>query len=199
VTNGNADLRESFQLLFMARWKSQTLKMLAGGIKPFPKMPKELGRWVCIMGEDPVVIQVPLVTDEEARAFALSGKPAAMSPWIERGLPRAPSSPHGLQNDMTQEEVLGDRSAPPNERSGGRPAAELVTLKEAGSRLADLGWGYEVLRHAKKDSDKKGDGAFPAVQGGSPNRGWTYDFKEIEQFAMRRNAARAVESKARQS
>jgi hypothetical protein len=199
VTNGNADLRESFQLLFMARWKTQTLKMLAGGIKPFPKMPKVPGRWVCIMGETPVVIQVPLVTDEEARSFALSGEPAAISPWVERGVLAPPSVPYSGLNDGEQTFSRGGRPATP---SGALPkgervtaADEMCTLRQAAERMQDLGYTYDMLKHATKEPSRGGDSRFPDVIGGSPNKGWKYSMPAIREWGMSRNAARAAERK----
>src|ERR1051325_9750311 len=90
VTNGNADLRESFNVMFMARWKPQTVKMLANGIKPFPKVPKDPGRWVVVIGDQVATFQAPLVTNEEARGFAVSGELPAPSPFISIGSPPPP-------------------------------------------------------------------------------------------------------------
>lgn len=195
VTNGNADLRESFQVLFMARWKSQTLKMLAGGIKPFPKKPKDVGRWVAVVGDEAFTVQIPFATNEEARAFALSGEPAAMSPWIERGLP---SSPHREEMGNEQTFPLGDRLAPPHQIEGTEaPPVQLMKLSDMVERLIHLGITHNILKHAAKDPSNGGDPSFPIALGGSPNRGYTYDFNAVKEWAERRVAARAAERQAR--
>jgi hypothetical protein len=201
VTNGNADLRESFQVLFMARWKSQTLKMLADGIKPFPRKPKNVGGWVVVSGDEAFTIQVPLVTDEEAQKFALGGLPASASPFIVRGvrsdtLPAAQTCTLGkplrldeagrheidseidLELDDTEAEVLTDIDA--------RKLAEMV------DDLLQYRITYQILRNAAR-SDEKGDGAFPAAYGGTANTGYTYDFAEVREWARRRHARQRVE------
>ena len=198
VTNGNADLRESFQVLFMARWKSQTLKMLAGGIKPFPKLPKELGRWVAVVGDEAVTMQVPFVTDDEAREFALSGEPAAMSPWVERGLP----NPHNQGVSGNEQTFpLGDRTTSPNQAGALEgelaPPVDLRKLSDMIEGLSHFGVSLAILRHAAKDPSLGGDPSFPPALGGSPNRGYLYDATAVKDWAARRNAARAAERQIR--
>jgi hypothetical protein len=191
VTNGNADLRESFQVMFMARWKEQTRKMLAGGIKPFPKMPKEVGRWVVIVGEETMVVQVPLVSDEEAREFATGGIAPAHSPFILRS---GPTAPHGGDVDREQENLLGGRLTAPHELpSEPERPVELRKLSNMVEGLSHLGITHDILKHAAKDSRHN----FPPVLGGSPQAGYLYDFYAVAEWAKKRNASRAAERNAR--
>ena len=194
VTNGNADLRESFQVIHMARWKSQTVKMLAPDIRPFPKKPDVVGRWVAVNGDQAVIYQAPLYTDEEARGWHQSGLDIPASPWSERF---SPSSPSQTQMRATQGVQLGDRLTPPSQSM---PAieGEVVTGVDA-RKLSDmvdgleyLGVTLDILRHAAK-----GDSAFPPAIGGSPNRGYTYDYIAVQNWAIRRRASMQAEKGAR--
>jgi hypothetical protein len=188
VTNGNADLRESFQVMFMARWKPQTLKMLAGGIKPFPKMPKDPGRWVVVIGDQAAVLQVPFIEDHEAREYAMSGEIPAHSPFILRGRPTAP---HGGDVDLTLDGSLGDRLTAPHRPEIGAPKKELRKLKNMVDALAHLGITHDILKHASKDSKSN----FPPVEGGTPHGGYLYDLYAVSEWAKKRNATRAAERK----
>ncbi len=198
VTNGNADLRESFQVIHMARWKSQTVKMLAPDIKPFPRKPEHPGRWVAVNGDQAVIYQAPLYSDEEARAWHQSGLPVPASPWSERF---SPSSPRQTDMAPTQEEQLGERLTTPNQALGTEQLAieaEIVTpvdarkLSDMVDGLAPLGITIDILRHAAK-----GDPAFPGAFGGSPNRGYTYDYEAVKQWAARRYASQQAERAGR--
>lgn len=198
VTNGNADLRESFQVLFMARWKSQTLKMLAAGIKPFPKMPKEVGRWVAVVGEQTAVVQVPLIEDHEAREFAFSGEVAAASPFIAIHAAPGPTTLNADDVDLTLEDSLGDRPALHHQApSTEQPLKRLRKLADLVDGIEYLGVTHNVLKHAAKDHSAGGDPQFPPAEGGSPNRGYLYDEALVLEWARRRFAAREAERKNR--
>jgi hypothetical protein len=197
VTNGNADMRESFQVLFMARWKEQTKKMLAGGIKPFPKKPKEVGRWVVIVGDDAFTVQVPLVTDEEARAFAMGGEEAPLSPWVMLNGAGGSNGGNGAAVDQEQGFSLPSGATGGN----GAPVPEILRnpmkLSELAESLAHLKVTKKVLQKAALAPASGGDEHFPPVIGGTPTRGYLYDLHAVKQWAIERNAARAAERAVR--
>jgi hypothetical protein len=189
VTNGNADLRESFQVIMMARWKPQTVKMLAPDVKPFPKKPKELGRWVAVDGETAVIYQAVLWTDAEAREWFTSGEPIPASPWMVRG------GVAGLPVDM-QHNTLEDQ-LPLGVTGGSQDVieAEVVDerkLSEMVEGLAPLGITLKILQHAANGGDKA-DPDFPSPVSGSPNRGYRYDYSAVRTWARKRHSARLAE------
>jgi hypothetical protein len=198
VTNGNADLRESFQIRCMSRCSPQTQKMLAGHIKPFPKMGVEPGRWCAVIGQEAIVYQAPLTSDEEAREFAQGGLENPSSPF---------TSLHRLAVPTREEtspalgDHLGDGLALPSQRQEVLEGALLTRvdahvdarkLSEMVDGLSHLGVTLEILRHAAKDT---GSG-FPGTHGGHPNKGYTYDYQAVSEWARRRHASRAAEREA---
>jgi hypothetical protein len=195
VTNGNADLRESFQIRLIARCSTQTQKMLAGHIRPFPKMGVEQGRWCAVIGQDAVVYQAPLITREEAREFALGGVENPSSPLTSTYRLATPNDP---RMDHELGESLGNRPTVPSQRQGALegevlPPVDARKLSEMTDGLSHLGVTLDVLRHASKDSTS----GFPGVYGGSPNRGYTYDFQAVLDWARRRHAQRSAEREGR--
>jgi hypothetical protein len=190
VTNGNADLRESFQVINMARWKSQTVKMLAPDIKPFPKKPSELGRWVAVNGDQAVIYQAPLYSDAEAVEWHQSG--------IE--IPASPFSEHYRGNGGSQEDMittLGEsllRGATRGSQALPAIEGEIVTdidarkLSDMVDGLGHLGITLKVLQKAAGDSSS----GFPGAYGGSPNKGYTYDYQAVQQWARKRHASQKV-------
>lgn len=191
VTGGNADLRESFQVILMARYKTATIKMLAGNIKPFPaNKPKERGRWVAVMGDEAVVYRAPLVTDAEARAFATSGVRPAASPFIERYTlsQRQQGSTSATLGNFATSEVAGGSEAIEAE------PVEINTkkLSELPGLLLDIDPSitYKMLQMAR---DKAEESGFPAPFGGSINRGYTYDVEAVRMWTRKRFAKQRVE------
>lgn len=173
VTGGNADLRECFQVILMARYKAQTVKMLAPGIKPFPRnKPKEVGRWVVVMGEDVVTMRAPLVSDKEAIEWAESGVPAPASPFSVRSGQRG--------NQRTYVAELGESVTPGVARGSQTEPLKLSSLAEELEGIVSL----KVLQKAAGDPDSD----FPAPVGGSPNRGYTYDPESVKMWTRKRNA-----------
>lgn len=178
VTNGNADLRESFQIRLLARSTKQTQTMLAPQIKPFPKTGVAPGRWVAVIGQDAVVYQAPLITDEQARDFALGGQDNPTSP-LAGAHQVAPSQRSDLGDSLPAQVTAGSRDI------DHRKLSDMVDA------LEPLGVSLKVLRLAA-GSDANGDPDFPAPVGGSANRGYTYDCAEVQQWARRRHARKAI-------
>lgn len=177
VTGGNADLRECFQVILMARYKAQTVKMLAPGIKPFPKnKPKERGRWAVVMGEDVVTMRSPLVSDKEAIEWSESGLPCPASPFSVRGGQRG--------NELVHARELEESVAPEVARGSQPRPAKLSTLAEELGDFVSL----KVLQKAAGDPESE----FPAPVGGSPNRGYTYDPESVKMWTRRRNARQTM-------
>jgi hypothetical protein len=191
VTGGNADLRESFQVILMARYKTATIKMLAGNIKPFPaNKPKERGRWVAVMGDEAVVFRAPLVTDEEARAFATSGAEPSASPFIERY-----TLSQGQRGSVNA--TLGNFAT--SGVAGGSQAIEAEPVEIQTKKLSELAgllldidpdMTYKILQKARDNAEESG---FPAPVGGSINRGYTYSVEAVRMWTRKRFARQRVE------
>jgi hypothetical protein len=188
VFNGNADVRENYRNKVMARYTYSTVKMLVGDpavIRTFPKAPKEIGRWTVMAGEDVHVAQVPYLTNDEARAFALSGKPAVASPWSVR----RPGASVGTMQRTQVSATQGDQL--PHEA-----ASALAASPVPGMKLADLvpdvehlGITLKVLRNARDGRDPN----FPESCGGNTNTGLLYHPWEVIEWARRRHARMAAE------
>lgn len=182
IFNGNADIREVFAIKLLARYTPQTVKMLAPDIKPFPRKSNQVGRWVAVVGDEATVIQAPLITNEEAREYALGGKENPITPFTSSF--SAQLAQHGPEVDDTQGDQLGGGPTPPNSASSQvNSSMVLLKLSEMVEGLAHLGITLEILRHGVKS-----DESFPAPKGGNPNRGWRYDKDEVKQWAARRHA-----------
>jgi hypothetical protein len=194
VTNGNADLRESFQVINMARWKSQTVKMLAPDVKPFPKKPDVIGRWVAVNGDVAVVYQAPLYTDEEAREWHQTGLSIPASPWSEHYLSSqtqrdkiAPTQGEQLGRDLTKPSQALDAGLPVLDGEV-LPDIDVRKLSDMVDGLQPLGVTLDILRN-----EAKRDESFPSPIGGSPNRGYTYDYSAVKEWARRRQASLQIE------
>lgn len=198
VTNGNADLRESFQVINMARYKSQTVKMLAPDVKPFPRKSTHIGRWVAVVGDEAVIYQAPLYTDEEAREWHQSGEPIPASPWSER---RSVSFAQQGHVDLGQGDQLR-LAATGRNREAPVLEGEVVTtvdarkLSDMVDGLAPLGITWNILRDATRDGER-GDPSFPKAYGGSSNKGYTYDYSAVREWARKRHASQETERNAR--
>jgi hypothetical protein len=213
VTNGNADLRESFSVILMSRWKAQTQKMLAPDIKPFPKKITTPGRWVAVTGDQAVVFQAPLITDEQAREWAESGEPNPLSPWSTCGGPAVtqPAASEVLNSSTLGVVLRADATGCVEIPGCVMPEmkaieGEVVTPVDART-LADCVKGLnseyritiDILRNATRGI---GHPDFPArldpdEHGGSPNLGYLYDFKAVEIWARKRYAALKAEREVR--
>src|SRR3982751_1561863 len=71
------DIRESFQLRFMAKWNRSLWKMLNDAMSyvACPSGPR--GIWGVAIGDEFEVCRVPFVSEQEARTFAMSGAPVS--------------------------------------------------------------------------------------------------------------------------
>lgn len=194
VTGGNADLRESFQVILMARYKSQTVKMLAPGIKPFPaNRPKERGRWVAVMGDEAVVFRAPLITDEQARKFASGGVPPAASPFVVTG-GLAPASWPSIASTLGDD--VGPGPTRPNQDALPVLEGEAVEIKprKLSEMIEDLRDTVDpkITLNILQKAAKSTDAGFPMALGGSPNRGWTYDPEAVRMWTRKRYAAKEI-------
>lgn len=82
VFGGNGgDIRESFQIRFMAKWDRSLWKMLTNGLRYVAPISGPRGIWGCSIGEDFHIFRVPFLTDGEARTLALSGPPVSDELW----------------------------------------------------------------------------------------------------------------------
>jgi hypothetical protein len=198
VFNGNADIRECFQIKALARYSDATRKMLCPDIKPFPKKSNTPGRWTIVAGEDVAVVQVPFITGDEARAFASGGVENPITPFSSSY--NSSRTQHG-DAYRTQEDPLR-LDATPDLAASDVLEGEVLTQIDA-RKLSDmidglepLGITHNILRNAARDDDK-GDPSFPPAYGGSPNRGYTYDYSQVKEWARRRHASIESEKGAR--
>jgi hypothetical protein len=164
--------------------------MLAPDIKPFPRKPTQLGAWVAVMGSEAVVFQAPLISDEQARNYAIGGQENPSHPLTTTHL-----IPMTHRDDRNS--GLGRSLGPdPTGAVAGSLAltGEIVTpvdarkLSDMVGPLSHLGVTLEVMRNAIKR-----DEGFPEAVGGSPNRGWEYDFVQVLQWARKRHARMRAE------
>jgi hypothetical protein len=185
IFNGNADIRECFGIKLMARYTSQTVKMLAPDVKPFPRKNNHVGRWVAVVGDEATVLQGVYMTSDEARSLAVSGKANPKFP-----LGQAP--PTQLVEDR---EYLGNQLGPdptdPTPTSHGSSDVNLSSRERKLSELVDplehLGVTLEVLRKASKK-----DESFPSPVSGDQFKGYRYNQVEVLTWARRRHAVNVV-------
>lgn len=196
VTNGNADLRESFTTIFMTRWKAQTFKMLAPDIKPIPRKLTKPGQWLAITGDTAVRFQAALWSDEEARAYAVSGRPNPASPWCERWQDERLNV--GTLNVPTLGDQLGLALTGPSSDTDPHldyidaevvESPKLRKLRDIVDVVDHLAITYSILQTASKR-----DPNFPKVQGGSQFKGYLYSQDEVVEWARRKRAAEAAEA-----
>lgn len=186
VTQGNADIRENFQIRLLARYSPATVKMLAPDIKPFPRKPTNLGAWVAVMGQDAVVFQAPLISDEHARNYATGGQDNPSHPL---------SSSHMFPMTHRDDRNSGQRGSlgldPTPALVGSVTSIDARKLSEMADDLGGLGITLEIMRNAIKREE-----GFPEPIGGSPNRGWEYDFGSVREWARKRHARMRAEREA---
>lgn len=193
--NGNTDIRECFGIRMLGRYTEATKKMLVGNMKPFPKSSQERGRFTIVAGSDVQVVQVPLITGEEAREFAQGGIPNPPDPLTRSWYPEIPGSQGQPDDvDIALEGSLPEGAAPGSQVIEAEivqelPQVRLLKLSEMVDHLDHLGITLKILRHASNDSDS----GFPLPAGGSPNRGYTYDLNAVMEWARARQARMRAE------
>lgn len=194
IFNGNADQRECFNIKLMARYSEQTKRMLVGNMKPFPKKSNTPGRWTVVAGEDVTVVQAPLITNEEAREYASGGVENPLTPF---------SSSYTLSPGQqgSADSTLPHHAAP-GVAGGSQPQLPILEgeaveihpkkLSEMVDELRDTVDDRITLKILQKAAGDPQSG-FPAVIGGSPTRGYTYDVQAVKMWTRNRNAARVAE------
>lgn len=203
VFNGNADIRECFGIRCLARYSPQTKQMLVGNIKPFPRKSSVPGRWVIVTGDDVVVVQVPLITGEEAREFASGGIPNPSDPLTTSWYPEVEQRgntasalgdqlPHGAATILA---TPGHESLPVLEAEAVEVrAVEERKLSEMVNGLSHLGITLKVLQKAAGDLTS----GFPMPISGTPNRGYRYDYLAVQEWARRRHAVQRAKRRDEQ-
>lgn len=189
IFNGNADMRECFQIRCLARYSHQTKQMLVGNMRPFPKKSNHPGRWTIVAGEDVAVIQVPLIENSEAREYALSGQPNPLSPLSDAhhtGLGQGIDTDATLGNELPHGVTRGNGDHPILNGSDARRLSELEDI------VLPFGISIKTMRHARD----RGNEGFPSEYGGNPIKGYTYDVNEVREWARKRHASqRAIEQR----
>lgn len=71
---GGGDMRENYGAKILARFSAQTWKILVG-TTPIPRSSRINGRGHYVLGEEDHLIQMAFITEQEARDYAISGKP----------------------------------------------------------------------------------------------------------------------------
>lgn len=199
VTNGNADLRESFTTILMSRWKAQTFKMLAPDVKPIPRKLTRPGQWLAVTGDEAVIFQGAYLTEDEAREWANSGEISPASPWSMR---------HSVASSQPRYDSVSQTADPQDSAvtvTAGHSGAialpagpNLQSLVDLSTGLAYLGVTLPMLRKAAR-SDDQGDPNFPAAEGGTQFKGYLYDAEKVKTYWRNRRAAEAAQAKARKS
>jgi hypothetical protein len=193
ITQGNADIRENFNIKCMARYSTATVKMLCPDVKPFPKKPTQVGGWVIVTADGAQLIQAPLITDEEAREYALGGQENPSHPLTSTHFPHMSQR---ADRDSTLGDSLGPVSTSPTTVDGALIGEVLEAIDPR--KLADM-WqelvplGITSLAALRKESTR--DKGFPKPCGGSPNQGFLYDVHSVRLWARKRHA-RGIASKA---
>jgi hypothetical protein len=170
VFGGNGgDIRESFQTRLMAKWTVPTWKMLAGGAE-YRRPLGGRGIWARVQDDEVEIVRTPMLTDVQAREWAMSGEPCPATP-----------------------DVLPDRETVrvSSERTDRHPDAgpELVVLSKAVKRLPGRPLSIEGLRTASKRP------GFPApATPGSAGVAALYDFDRLVEWKLQRDGFEAVEA-----
>jgi len=145
------------------------------------------------MGQDAVVFQAPLISDEEARNYALGGQENPSNPLTSSyhsPMTQRAGRDSGLGGSLGHDPAM----APAGSRAitgAVLPAIDARKLSDMVDDLAGLGVTLEIMRNAVK----RGEG-FPEAVGGSPNRGWEYDCVMVREWARKRHARMRAEKDA---
>jgi hypothetical protein len=199
--NGNADIRECFAIRCLARYSEQTKKMLVGNMKPFPRKSNVPGRWTIVAGEEVAVVQVPLITGEEARNYALGGKPNPSTPLTSSYYPEgldATTQSHNVDlglGDQLRTDATPARTPialPAVPATNILPPMRPMKLLDMVDALEPLGITHNVLRNASR-ADGKGDPTFPEVVAGNQFQGYLYDLHMVKEWARKRHAQREAQ------
>lgn len=192
VTNGNADLRESFTTIFMSRWKAQTFKMLAPDIRPIPRKITTPGGWLAVTGDEAVRFQAGYWTEDEAREWATSGITPPLSPWSERynvvnGQADRQLTSNVVNDTDDLQELLPIEAAAGSDTTSHMTTVRLRRLADLADDLEHLAVTHKILRNWRDN-----EAEFPQPRGGTPSGGWLYDQAEVIEYARRRRASEAV-------
>jgi hypothetical protein len=192
-TLGGPEARENFATRILARYTRNAWQMLVPEIQPMPRSSRHAGRvQVCIAGVA-TETQVLFPSEDEARAYAMSGAWAGVSVGDDgirvRGVSQD-AAPRGSEQGNAPSSVLGSEAARGGlrlvpEEPAGPPQLAGVTLPEA---VADGLIGLKlstVQRASTRDSE------FPDPIG---KRGPANLYDPAELMAWQRNRPRAVES-----
>jgi hypothetical protein len=194
VFNGNTDIRENFGLRLLSRYSVQTWRMLVGTAVKYIRKPKQLGRWVAVVNDEAQQFQAILMTDDEARELAASGRPNPPFPF-GIGLTNSGNSLAVRQPEVTPLKVAATlQDQLPLEATGGSNDTRRVLKKlvDISSTLDYLGVTEKMLRNWR---DREED--FPSEQGGNPFSGYLYDLSEVTQWVRSKRAAEAAEKVVR--
>lgn len=191
IFNGNADMRECFNIKLLARYSQQTKMMLVGNMKPFPKKSNVPGRWTVVAGEDVAVIQVPLISGDEAREYAQGGLDNPLTPFSSSYRTQLDDM-RTTQGKELRPDATGRNETLPYVDGQVIESPKTYKLSQLPDQLIDLGITYEMLRNATRSGDK-GDPDFPSPYGGNPARGYTYRVDEVRAWARRRHASQRAE------
>lgn len=189
VFNGNVDRRENYMIRMLARYTTQTWKMLLTHIK-YMRKPANLGGWVVAAGEEATYMQGLLMSDEEAVELATGGVAPAGSPFALGQ--RVQPDPADAVKARTQGDQLGPDPTEPNADNpllDYKPAPMVIRkLSDISLTLEHLSVTLNMLRKwSKEDPD------FPAVRGGDQFSGYLYDVQEVRRWVERKRAAQAAE------
>lgn len=199
IFNFNTDMRDCFNIRMIARYSPETKRMLFGNRKPFPKQSNLPGRWTVGAGEELATVQVPWVEPEEAREFALAGKPCPVSPFTahrrvdDRGNSPVEAYAPPTQGGWLPDEVTEAAETLPILEGSVVPSVRGMKLSAMVDSLEHLGITKKILQLAAGDPTS----GFPVAIGGTQFRGYEYDFSAVKMWAIARYAKVKVEREAR--
>ena len=112
--SGGGDLRSQYGAKLLARWDNSTWRMLVG--TPFMRSSRINGRALLIIGDEQHAVQLPFLTETEARDYAMLGarapaSPDGGSPVVSR-LPRAVPAGSGDEELMSLREIADAQVIP---------------------------------------------------------------------------------------
>lgn len=134
TASGGGDLRSQYGAKLLARWDRPTWRMLMG--TPYIAPSRVNGRALFVIGDEQRAMQMPYLSEQEAREYALSGP--------------APVLPARVSDSRISQEPSGESNGLP------APADDLMSLREiAESGIVPV--SYAALRKARsRDSEFPG-------------------------------------------
>lgn len=162
-TTGGPETRENFATRALTRYTLNAWRMLAPEVWPAPKKSRTPGRWQIVKNGEATETQVAFLTDEEAREWAVAGKPCPVDVFASQTAMIAPTLP---------------------EPAGTVPERTLVGLRDAVAQLPGDPITLDAIRKARQRVK-----TFPTPKGKDGTED-LFDLDELIEWKKRRDAVR---------